>query len=194
VTASARTVVDEGALAHVGYARLVRKGAGGRERADRVEAGYTIRSALWRGASPCQGAVAGWAADLPAFSLGARGIACRGSSSNAFLDATADQLAAELRAVHAWDRGRTSLAVGPLVGAALLTERFSTTGSAPARTSLAGIAGVTAAVSVDLADRFYVTGELDGITAFFRQQDGMAEIAMRAASSIRGNLLVGARW
>jgi caspase domain-containing protein len=193
VAAGARTAVDEKALSHVGYARLVRKGAGGRERADRVEAGYTIRSALWSGASACQGAVAGWAADLPAFSLGVRGIACRGGSSNAFLDATDDQLAAELRAVHAWDRGRTSLAIGPLAGAALLSERFATTGTAPARTSLAGIAGVTAAVTVDLADRFYITGELDGITIVFRREE-MLEVSTHAASSIRGNVLVGARW
>jgi uncharacterized caspase-like protein len=192
VAASTRTTVDESALSRVGYARLVRKGAGGRERADRVEVGYTIRTALWNGASPCQGAVAGWAADLPAFSFGVRGIACRGSATNPFLAATDDQLAAEVRAVHAWDVGKYSLAVGPLAGASLLSERFATMGTAPARNSFAGIAGLTGAITIDV-DRFYVTGELDGITAFFRQQT-MTDVSMRAAFSLRGNLLVGTRW
>ena len=133
----------------------------------------------------------GWAVDLPALSLGARGIACRGGASNAFLDATHDELAAELRAVRAWDRGGFTLSGGALVGGALLIQHF--TGTAPSRESAAGLAGLTAAASYDLAPRTYVTAELDGVTAFFRQED-MAETGWRAAFTLRANLLVGARW
>jgi len=186
-----RTAIDERALDRVEYARLVRKGGGERRRADRLELGYTIRSALWDDARPCQGAMLGWAVDLPALSLAARGIACRGGAHNAFVDATHDQLAAELRAVRAWDRGGVTVSGGALVGAALLVQRF--TGSAPSRESAAGVAGLTAAVSYDLAARSYLTAELDGVTSFFRQE-AMAATGWRAAFALRGNLLVGARW
>jgi hypothetical protein len=192
VAAGERTVVDEHALTRVEYARLVRKG-GGPGRADRLELGYTIRTAVVSDAGPCQGVIGGWAVDLPSFSVGFRGIACRGRASNAFLDATEDQLAAELRAVHAWDIRRVTLSAGPLVGLSLLSQRFTTQGMAPMRNSLAGNAGLTASLSVDLAGRLYLTAEIDGITAFFRAQ-AMETVALRAAFAVRGNVLVGARW
>jgi hypothetical protein len=192
VVAGGRTTIDESALGRVEYARLVRKG-GGHGRADRLEIGYTVRSTVVRDAGPCQGIVGGWAVDLPAFSVGVRGVACRGTASNAFLDATADQLAAELRAVHAWDFHRTTWSVGPLAGLSVLSQRFSSPGSAPSRNSFAASAGVTAALSVDLSPRMYFTAELDGITAFFRAQS-METVSLRAAYAVRGNLLVGARW
>jgi hypothetical protein len=144
-------------------------------------------------AGPCQGLIGGWGVDLYAFSVGVRGIACRGVASNAFLDATEDQLAAELRAVHAWDVHRITLSAGPLIGLSLLSERFSTQGTAPMRNSLAANAGLTGALSVDLAGRVYLTAELDGITAFFRAQ-AMETVALRAAFALRVNFLVGARW
>ncbi len=186
-----RTTVDERALDRVEYARLVRKGSGERRRADRLEAGYTIRSPLWRDARPCQGVMVGWAIDLPALSLGAHGLACRGGAHNAFVDATHDQLAGELRAVHAWDRGGVTWSGGALVGAALLVQRF--TADAPGRMSAAGVAGLTAAASYDVSRRSYVTAELDGVTAFFRQEE-MSQTGWRAAFALRANLLVGTRW
>ncbi|HEX8113699.1 MAG TPA: caspase family protein [Kofleriaceae bacterium] len=191
VRAGERVAVDEGALKRSDYARLVRKGAGGRARADRVELGYTIRSSLYADAGPCQGATAGWGVDLPAFSLGLRAVACRGGATNAFVDATHDQLAAEARAVHAWDVDHVTLAIGPLAGTALLVEHF--TGGASTRTSLAPLAGVTAGASLDLADRLYLTGEVDAVTTFFRQEQ-MGEASLHAAFAVRGNLLVGMRW
>jgi hypothetical protein len=191
IAAGARTAVDEAGLARIAYARLVRKGAGGRRRADRVELGYTVRSSVYADAGPCHGVTGGWAADLAAFSLGVRGVACRGGARNAFLDASHDQLGAEGRAVHAWDAGRVSVALGVLGGAGLLVERFA--GGADARISLAGTAGVTGGASVDLVDRVYLAAELDAVTAFFRAEDGGAT-ALRAAFAVRGNVLIGARW
>jgi hypothetical protein len=191
VASDARTVIDERALTRVGYARLVRKG-GGRDRAGHVELGYTIRSS-WSGAGACQGLTGGWAVDLPMYSVGVRGVACHATADNSFLEASHDQLAAELRASHAWDLRRVTLAVGPFAGAALLSQRFSGAGDAPARTSLAGVVGLGAAATIDLAERVYLTGELDGVTTFFREQE-MADVSLRAAFSLRGNLLVGRRW
>jgi hypothetical protein len=191
VRSGERIAVDEHALSRSEYARLVRKGAGGRARADRVEAGYTIRSSLYDDAGPCQGVTGGWGLDLPAFSLGVRGVACRGGATNAFVDATHSQLAAEVRAVHAWDVRALTLAVGPLAGAGVLLERF--TGPTHGRTTLAPLAGVTASGTIDIRDGFYATGELDGVTTFFRAEQ-MTDIGLRAAFALRANLLVGARW
>jgi hypothetical protein len=191
VGAGERVAVDESALRRTGYARLVRKGAGARMRADRLEVGYTIRSSLYAEAGPCQGLIAGWSVDLPAFSLGVRAVACRGGATNPFLEATHDQLAAELRAVHAWDLDRITLAVGPLAGTGLLVEHF--TGGAGTRTSLAPLAGVTAGASLDLADRMYVAGELDAVTTFFRAEQ-MGDVSLRAVFAARANMLVGVRW
>jgi hypothetical protein len=193
VASDTRTTLDERAFTRVDYARLVRKGGGSRERAHRAELGYTIRSSLWSDAGPCQGIAGGWAVDLPMYSVGVRGVACHGTAVNPFLEATHDQLAAELRATHAWDLRRVTVAVGPIAGAAVLSQRFTGSGNAPARTSLAGVVGLTAAATIDVAERLYVTGELDGVTTFFRER-AMDDTAMRAAFSVRGNLLVGRRW
>ena len=43
------------------------------------------------------------------------------------------------------------------------------------------------------AAQAYVTGELEGVTTFFREQ-AMEATALRAAFSLRGNVLVGRRW
>jgi hypothetical protein len=191
VRAGERIAVDEAALRRSDYARLVRKGAGGRARADRIELGYTIRSSLYADAGPCQGITAGWGMDLPAFSLDLRGVVCRGGATNAFLDATHDQLAAEIRAVHAWDVDRITLAIGPLAGTGLLVEHFH--GGASTRTSLAPLAGMTAGASLDVASRLYVTGEIDAVTTFFRAEQ-MGDVSLHAEFSVRGNMLVGMRW
>jgi hypothetical protein len=52
---------------------------------------------------------------------------------------------------------------------------------------------VSAAVTFDLADRVYLTGEVDGVIAFFREQR-MTDVSFRAAFPVRGNLLIGRRW
>jgi len=191
VRAGERIAVDDGALRRSDYARLVRKGAASRTRADRVEIGYTVRSSLYANAAPCHGATAGWGVDLPAFSLGLRAVVCRGGATNPFTDATHDQLAAEVRAVHAWDVDRITLAFGALAGTGLLVQRF--TSGASTRSSLAVLIGVTANASVDLSDRLYLTAELDALTTVFRA-DEMLGPSLRAAFAVRGNMLVGMRW
>ena len=95
--------------------------------------------------------------------------------------------------MHAWDLDRVTVAVGPLAGAALLSERFSGAADAPMRSSLAAILGLTAAATVDVAERVYLTGEIDGVTTVFREQH-IDTVSLRAALAVRGNLLVGTRW
>lgn len=186
--------VDEDELDRVEYARLVRKGGGLRERADRLEAGYTIRAPLWSAASPCQGLALGWAADLPSVSFGARALACRGHATNEFLDATHDQLAAEARLTRAWDLRPVTLGAGVLLGAALLSQRFDAMGDTAPRTSLAGTLGFTATATRELSPRAYVTAELDGVTWIFREQAASGETALRTTFAPRLSVLTGMRW
>lgn len=194
VRAGQLTAVDEDSLDRVEYARLVRKGGGLRERADRLELGYTIRAPLWSDASPCQGAALGWAMDLPDLSLGARLAACRGGATNRYLEATHDQLAAEARLTKAWDLRAITLGAGLLTGAAVLSQRFDAASATQSRTSLAGTLGVTLTATRDLTPRAFLSAELDGVTWIFREQAASGETSMRATFAPRLSLLTGARW
>ncbi len=191
--ADERRALADDELERVQYARLVRKGLGERQSSDSIEVGYTVRTPFWRGASPCQGLVAGWGVDFPLVTLSGRGLACRGAFSNAFLSATTDEYGAEARATHAWDLWRLSLSAGALAGLSVLAERFETAATAPARTSAAGHIGLTGAVALELGRGTYVSAELDALTSFFDGATG-TETGARAAFSIRGNMLVGRRW
>jgi hypothetical protein len=193
--AGERRALDERAFDRVEYARLVRKGGGGRARSDRLEVGYTVRSSLWSDASPCQGLVVGWAVDAQQFSLSARGRACRGTFDNAFLDATTDELGAELRVVHARDLRRLTVGGGAVGGVSLLHQRFDAMGDAPpARTSTGAQLGLTAQIGFDVRSDVYLSAEVDGLTSFFVQEQQTGDRAARAVFSLRGNLLIGKRW
>lgn len=194
VRSSELTTVDEAALDRVEYARLVRKGGGLRARADRLELGYTIRAPLWSDASPCQGVALGWAMDLSELSLSARIAACRGGTTNAYLDATHDQLAAEVRLTRAWDLRAVTLGAGLLTGPAVLWQHFDSTSSTPSRHSLAGTLGVTLSATRDLTRRAYLTAELDGMTWLFREEAAGGETSLRATFAPRLSILTGARW
>ncbi len=195
VAAGERRALDDGGLTRVEYARLVRKGLSARRRADNLEVGYTVRTPLWSGASACQGVVAGWGMDFPAFSLAPRVHACHGGFANAYLAADTDELGAELRLLRAWDWRRLSFSGGGLAGVSLLNQRFDTTemGSAPSRTSTAAQLGVTVVIAWDIARSLYVSIEGDGLTSIFLQE-GDRGTAGRATFSARTNLLVGKRW
>lgn len=194
VRAGQLTTVDESTLDRVEYARLVRKGGGLRRRADRLELGYSVRAPLWSDASACQGVALGWAMDLPAHSLAARLAACRGGTSNRYLDATHDQLAAEVRLTRAWDLRAVTLGAGLLGGAAVLSQRFESASAAPRRDSLAGTLGVTVFATRDLSRRVYFTAELDGATWLFREESASGETSLRATFAPRLSILTGARW
>jgi hypothetical protein len=185
-------VLDDGGLERVEYARLVRKG-GARASAESIEAGYTVRSPLWSGASPCQGVVVGWGIDLPVLSVSVRGRACRGGFSNAYLEATNDEFGAEVRVVHAWDAHPFTVAGGALAGATLVSQRFDAPGMAPTRVSPLAEIGLASVLTLDVADGVYFAAEVDGLTTFFVQEN-VGETAGKSAFSLRGNLVVGKRF
>ena len=53
--------------------------------------------------------------------------------------------------------------------------------------------GARVAATLDLADRVYLTGELDGVTTVLREQ-AVDDISLRAALTVRGNVPLGRRW
>jgi hypothetical protein len=170
--ASENRVVEEGELAKVAYARLVRKGGTDVRRALGVQAGYTVRTGLWSGSSPCHGAFAGFELDTPGLSWTARVSACRGGFANDTLRAHADELNAQIEGAHVWDLPAISVQIGLALGASALYETFTTRGEAPSRTALAATLTTTAGVEVPLAGAVALQVGAHANVHAFKQSDG----------------------
>ena len=132
--------IDDRELARVEYIQVAGKGAIRRERHDAVEAGLLVRTPLVAGGDACTGAIAGYAFDLGAITLTPRLSACRESAHNAFVTEATDDVAADApRRAHVAQlvpRG-IALTAQAEAGGALLHQTFTTTGTAPARTTSA---------------------------------------------------------
>lgn len=198
VTAAAgeTLLVKDDALARVAYARLVRKGQARVRAAHGPQAGYRMRTALWKGASPCQGVFAGYAVEAEHLSVTPRLGVCRSTFTNASLSADADELDLSVRLAHAWDLPVVSIDLGVGAGAAVLRESFTTRGVAPDRISVAGHLGAGLGLTFDLPRGFYVLGEVAAETYFFRQRDPApgASSSMAAAFTVRPLAGLGKRF
>lgn len=193
VTAGAQTVVDPAGLDRTTYARLVRKGHGDILRAvGGLFAGPLAQTAVIDGASTCLGGIAGWLWVRSDVTLSPRIAGCRGGFRNATLEATTEAFSLELRVAKVWDLRWISVDLGVAGGAELLRERFETRGMAPPRTSGAGHVGAGAGLSLPLAGRLSLNGELGAQTHFFsvERPDGARELVARFAA--RGVLALGA--
>jgi len=136
--------IDDRELARVEYIQVAGKGAIRRERHDAVEAGLLVRTPLVAGGDACTGAIAGYAFDLGAITLTPRLSACRESAHNAFVAEATDDVAADARVSHTWRSpylGGIALTAQAEAGGALLHQTFTTTGTAPARTTSAAYFG-----------------------------------------------------
>jgi hypothetical protein len=142
-------LIDMAALDRVEYARLVRKG--GRGRQDGIEAGLAMRTPLLDGGGACLGAIAGYVIDLAWFSVTPRIGVCRERAQNEFVATSSDELAGTVRVAHVWDVGRFALSAQVQAGAALLHQRFDSTGTAPSRTTGALSFGGGGQVGFDVA-------------------------------------------
>ncbi|MCE9577230.1 MAG: caspase family protein [Deltaproteobacteria bacterium] len=186
--------LQDAQLDRIAYAQLVRKGRGERTRATSLHGGYALRTALWSGASPCQGPFVGAAFALRTLTLEPRLGACRGSFDNAFLAAHTDELDLEVRAAHVWDVDRVALAVGVGVGGSLLRDVFTTDNAPDSRNALAAHLGVSGGATTELVQGFYGGIELEAMTYFFHQQTMDAtQVASPFALRI-SVLLLGKRW
>ena len=171
-----RQLSDQG-LERVEYARLARKGGSARALAHGPFAGYALRSPLSEGTGYCQGARAGYAIDLPEFTLVGSLGACRASFFNEALRAHSDELSFALSARRVYDFPPASLGVGVNAGVDWLHQSFDTDGRAPARDSAAGEIGALVNLGWDLAGGFYLLAELGGELVVFQQQSSRARSA-----------------
>ena len=179
-----RQLSDQG-LERVEYARLARKGGSARALAHGPFAGYALRSPLSEGTGYCQGARAGYAIDLPEFTLVGSLGACRASFFNEALRAHSDELWFALSARRVYDFPPASLGVGVNAGVDWLHQSFDTDGRAPARDSAAGEIGALVNLGWDLAGGFYLLAELGGELVVFQQQSSRARSADTNSSQLQ---------
>jgi hypothetical protein len=162
-------------IARVEYVRVAGKGALAELRSpDVVEAGMLVRTPLVDGGDPCAGAIAGYAIQLGWLAITPRISACREHARNAFVTSATDDFIADARASHAWHVSRVALAVQVQAGAAMLHQRFTTAGLAPARAVGAALFGGGASLGVALGHGMAasVATELD--TFVLRRDTGVA--------------------
>jgi len=197
VPAERETIVEETQLERVDYARLVRKGGAGTGaeagRVFGVQAGYRLRSALWSGASVCQGAFAGYTLAMASLYLRQNLGYCTGGFSNPSLTATTDEADLGLAVGRAWDVRRLMISAEVEAGAALLIQRFMSVNTAPSRMTAAGHFGAGVGVEVALPHGFYVLGSV-GVHAYvFRNQEADSA-RVTTAPVVRGSAGLGKYW
>jgi hypothetical protein len=163
--------VDPAQLQLSQYARMVRKGTGGRALAHGPQLGYVLASPPDDGRL-CHGLQLAYPLEARHFSVVPLVTWCRGGFTNAALAATTDHIELGARLVHAWDVRRVSFDLGLHVGAGWLLQRFETSGKAAPRTGAIGRLGATSAITVDLAAGAYLGLTLTGGFAVQRRDPG----------------------
>jgi Caspase domain len=194
VAAGETHAVSDGELRRLEYARLVRKGGTPLRLVHGPQAGYRVRTGLTSGSSLCHGFFAGWNVELKHLSIAPRVAYCRSSLDNATLRADSDAFDLELALAHAFDIPYMTFEFGVAVGAALISQQFTTAGIAPPRTAGAFQLSATAALSTDLPHGLYVFCLVAGETYFFDQvaRDGTTHFG--PAFTVATSLGLGRRW
>lgn len=150
-----------------------------------------MRSAIIRGASACQGPLAGYLRELPEVRWSARVAACRDSFSNPTVSAHTDEVALEGRVAHAWDTPFLSVDVGAGLGMAWLHQSFSTDGVAPDRNTFSPFVSLGGALVRYLPGGFHAALELSGLGYGLGTQSAFREGEMVIRFAGRVGLHVG---
>lgn len=189
-----RVAVSDDRLARVQYARLARKGSES-PTAQGPLAGYTFRSALPNSSTPCHGAFVAYPIALPELTLSPRLSACHSSFDNAYLRASANEYALELRLSRAWDLPLVTLDAGLAAGSSLLEQTFDTEGEAGPRRNLAASITASVAAQAELIASLYLSVEL-GLQgyAFRLTRDVDRGATWEAALALRGYAGLGWYW
>jgi len=164
------------------------------ERVRGVQAGYMLRTGLWRGADPCQGLFAGYELVRPGFSLLGRVSACRGGYSNDVVTSTADEVSFQIEGAHVWDLRAGSLQVGLAAGPSWLREGFETRGVAPARDALAGVVTASVGAELPIKGRFAATFALAANVHLFKQRDAEQSAEWATPVTLMTRVGLAARW
>ena len=164
------TVVQDGGLERIEYARLARKGESDRKVAHGPVVGYQMRTPLWKGARLCHGARLGYAVEQRWLSITSRVGFCRSGFRNGTLSANADELDIDTIVSHVFDVPVVSIGVGVGGGLSWLRQTFETRGVAPPRNTLAGHVDIVLAFLWDLPRGFYIETTIAGQVYLLRQQ------------------------
>ena len=143
----------------------------------------------------CQGAFAAYEMVTSGLSWSARASACRGGFTNQTLSSTTDDFNVQLEGAHVWDLPVVSVHTGIGLGPSLLTETFATSGTAPARMSLA--ATLTAGAGVELALRHGLVTDAAVAASVYGFKERQAETGAArwtAAVAFVGRVGLGLRW
>jgi hypothetical protein len=187
--------VSDGRLRSMEYARLVRKGAGVRSVVQGTDAGLFFQTPLKNADSLCWGGFAGWEAHFAPVSLGVRLAACHATFVNDVLTASSNAYGGELRVTHTWDMPIISVDLGLALGGWLLEERFTTTGSAPARDTPAASIAIVLGLRCDLAAGFALLAEgaLESL-AYSQHDQSSNTTSLGPYASFRQALGVSKAW
>jgi len=170
VAPGSTVAVDESKLQRTAYARLVRKGEGNRDSALSLEAEVRVRTALMNDAGVCPGLGVGMAIALRSITLVPRVAWCQSGYTNEGLHATTNEWDLELQGSYVWDVGPVSIELGLIVGATFFHQSFSTTGTAPPRTTAALELSPIVGVSRDLGSRTYLYLSVAGATYLYSHE------------------------
>jgi len=188
------TEVDTDGLERIEYARLVRKGVYGPSLTHGPEVGARLRSALPNTDAPCFGAFIGYGIDFEDVGGRVRLSGCTSGFDNGYVEATTNAYDVELRVHHAWDIAWLSVDLGLGGGATLFTQRFSSAGSAPDRTSFAPFLALGTAASWELGLGLYGTLDLTAETHFLSVQQPGSDRDTRASFALRSSFGLGKRF
>lgn len=186
--------VSDDRLKRIEYARLVRKGEGGRRVAHGPEAGYSFKTSLRNADGLCHGGFAGYAVHLEAISFGARLAGCHSSFTNDVVDASVNEVGGELRGFHGWDLPVVSVELGLAVGGWLLHQSFATRGEAPSRSSPAGSLGLSLGLRPDLGAGFSLLAESTLLTLLYAQENEAGATSLGPHVAFRQSFGIAKVW
>lgn len=190
----ATTEVDPSRLDRVQYARLVRKGGGGRRVSQAFEAGLVGRTPLPNSEELCFGAALGYRLEFPSLALALDASFCRGGFDNRALSARTDEYALSLAAERTWDISDWGLSAGVGGGTALNRQTFETEGDAPPRVSASPFAFFSARAAYAVSGPWFAGVELRAEAHLLEMQDrATASSELTLASALRAGITLGAQ-
>jgi len=170
------TAVELARLDRVKYARLVRKGKTERNLAHAAELAGSARTGLPNADSACLGALVGYRAALEDVTLSTRASFCSSGFENDSLTANTKEYGLDAGAEYVWDFTPATLSLGLAAGAVVVQQSFTTSGSAPSRTSTSPFAAASARLSRELSTRLFAALE-------FRAEWYLLELQRRSVSA-----------
>jgi hypothetical protein len=189
------SVVDYERLDRVQYARLVRKGAGGRALAHSAELGPAVRSELPNASGACWGAQLAYRLQLKDLTFTGDAGFCSSGFENRALEARTNEYALGASVEHAWDLRFASLSFGAGAGATFTHQSFTSEGLAPDRLSTSPFFFARGRLTKELFARWFSAFELRAEEHLIELKPrATAEAELEPAFAVRGIAALGAQF